>query len=84
MTMPQINFRLTEEEKEELKEKAAKTSSSLSDFCKKLILGYEVVNITPYQTIDKLINLWSELEEKNIDKQSLAKLKNIILEASNQ
>jgi len=77
--MPQINFRITEQEKESLQKNADKTSSTLTDYCKKLILGYEVENITPEQTIEQLIELWEDMQSKNIPQNILDKLKQIIL-----
>jgi hypothetical protein len=80
--MPTISFRLSEEENLSIEKEAKKTSSTKTDYCKKLVLGHEVVNITPYQTIDKLIDLWEELDKQNLEKKYLDKLKAIILEAS--
>ena len=80
--MPTISFRVSEEENKQIEKEAKKTSSTKTDYCKRLVLGNEVKNITAYQTIEKLINLWEELEQQNINKISLDKLKDIILEAS--
>jgi len=80
--MPTISFRVTEQENKIIEKEAGKTSSTKTDFCKKLILGYEVVNITPYQTINKLIDFWEELQKEDIKQEILDKLKAIILEYS--
>jgi hypothetical protein len=79
--MPIINFRITEEEQKKLKEKAAKTNSTMTDMCKRLVLGYEVENITSVKTIQALIELWQEMSDKKISQDILDKLKKIILEA---
>ena len=78
--MPQINFRITEQEKESLQKSADKTSSTLSDYCKKLILGYEVENITQEHTISALIELWEQMQAKGIQQEIIDQLKQIILE----
>ncbi len=76
-----INFRVTEEEREYIENNANKTSVSLTDYCKRLVLNHEVVNITSHQTINKLIDLWQEMEAKKVSPDILEKLKNIILES---
>lgn len=80
--MPTISFRVTEEENSQIEKEAAKTSATKTDYCKKLVLGNKVKNITAYQTIDKLIILWQELKNENVKQEILDKLKAIILEAS--
>jgi len=80
--MPTISFRVSEEENASIEKEAKKTSSTKTDFCKRLVLGHEVNNITAYQTIDKLIALWQELQKENTKQEILDKLKAIILENS--
>lgn len=79
--MPTISFRVTEEENNLIEAEAKKTSSTKTDYCKKLVLNHEVVNITSHQTINKLIDLWQEMEDKKVSPNILEKLKNIILES---
>lgn len=78
--MPTISFRVSEEENSLIKKEASKTSSTKTDYCKKLVLNHEVVNITTHQTINKLIDLWQEMEAKKVSADILDKLKIIILE----
>lgn len=80
--MPTISFRVTEEENTSIEQQSKKTSSTKTDYCKRLVLGHEVKNITAYQTIDKLIALWQELQKENTKQELLDKLKAIILEMS--
>jgi hypothetical protein len=77
--MPQINFRLTEEEKEILKDSANKSSMTITDFCKQLALGCKIKSTISAQVKDELIAFWRELQANDIDSILLDKLEKIIL-----
>jgi hypothetical protein len=77
--MPQINFRLTEEEENILKNKAFDASMTKTDFCKKIILGYKVKSTISSKVKYDLINFWKCLQENNVNSDILDELQKIIL-----
>jgi hypothetical protein len=76
--MKQLNIKLTKEEELIIYTNAKKTNQTLTDYCKRLILGYEVINITNEQAIISLIAYWQKLQSMNIDERLLEELKQII------
>jgi Tfp pilus assembly pilus retraction ATPase PilT len=77
--MKQLNIKLRDEEREEIYINAKKTNSTVTDYCKSLILGHEIENTITAQTVDRLIEFWKELQKTNISEELLEKLKQIIL-----
>ncbi len=75
-----VVIRFSEEDKIKLEEQVAKTANSLSEYCRRLVLGYEVDNMTSSNTVGALIALWRKMDEDGkVDRVYLDELKKIVL-----
>lgn len=72
--MPSISIRLSDNEYRHIKENSIISSISMSEYCRKVLLGHEIRDLLPRQEIGKVMCVY---HNKVDDTQTLAEAKRI-------